>query len=142
MIFSLLRHRVVPVFIAFTAFAAVAAIGLSGCAQAPERPRAEPVSTTADREKLVQRLQDSGELAEALVQWKILATIEPANVHYQQQIAATKHLIDSKSKSHTFDGITNLRRGEREAARLSFLKALALNPKNKEAFEYLRQLSM
>ena len=136
MIYSLLRQQIVPIFVA------AAAIALAGCAQPPERPRAEPISTTVEREKLARHLEDKGELAEAFVQWKILATIEPANRYYEKQIITTKQLIDKKSESLMSDGITNFRRGAREAARLNFLRVLALDPRNKEAFEYLRKLSL
>lgn len=136
MICSLLRQQILCVLIA------VAVASLASCAQPPEKPRAEPISTTVEREKLARHLEDKGELAEALVQWKILATIEPANRYYEKQIITTKQLIDKKSESLMSDGITNFRRGAREAARLLFLKVLALNPRNKEAFEYLRKLSM
>lgn len=123
-------------------FLAAGLSGLGGCAQPPDRRVSEPVSTTVSREKLALRLKDRGELAEALVQWKILATIEPSNADYETQIDATKQLIDKKSKYFIDDGITSLSQGDREAARLSFLKALALNPKNNQAFNYLRQLTI
>lgn len=116
--------------------------GLSGCAQPPERRVSEPVLTTVNREKLALRLKERGDLAEALVQWKILAIIEPSNADYETQIDITKQLIDKKSKYFIDEGITSLRQGDREAARLSFLKVLALNPKNNQAFNYLRQLTI
>lgn len=133
---SLLIRRIVTILVI------VSTVGLTSCALSPERSILEPISTTASREKLALDLQDKGELAEALVQWTILSTIEPANGHYGAQIAATKQLIDRKSKPLMLEGVTNLRRGVRDTARLSFLKVLALNPKNKEALEYLRQLTM
>ncbi len=117
-------------------------VAMSGCAQSPDRISPEPISTNASREKLALDLKGRGELADALIQWKILSTIEPANSYYATQIDATKQLIDKKSKHFILDGVANLRQGGREAARLSFLKALALNPKNSEAFNYLRQLTM
>ena len=110
-----------------------------GCAQPPERHYREPVSTTAERESLARSLQDNGELAEALVQWKILAIIDPINGYYKKQVVSTQQVIESKSKMLVSSGIANLQRGAREAARLSFLKALALDPKNKKALEHLRQ---
>jgi len=116
--------------------------GLSGCAQSPAKPTPEPISANIGREKLAVDLKNRGELAEALIQWKILATIEPANAYYATQIDSTKQLIDKKSKYFILDGMANLRQGMREAARLSFLKALALNPKNEEAFNHLQQLTV
>ncbi|MDE2366838.1 MAG: hypothetical protein KGM95_07890 [Betaproteobacteria bacterium] len=115
---------------------------LSGCAQPPARPSAEPIASTASREKLALALQEKGDLAEALIQWKVLSIIEPANSFYQKRAAATRQLIDVRSKSLMLDGVANLNRGARDAARLSFLRVLALDPKNKEAFDYLRQMAI
>jgi hypothetical protein len=132
----ILRH---PVFLWLIA---VGAAGLNGCAQPPQRSDAEAISITAGREKLALGLQDRGELAEALVQWKILSVIDPVNAHYGNQAEATRELIEKKTRTLILEGVANLRQGAREAARLSFLKALALNPRNTEAFDYLRQLAM
>ena len=66
-------------------YVAVVAGALTGCAQQPEKPSAEPIATMAKREKLALGLQEKGELAEALVQWNILSTIEPANDFYRKQ---------------------------------------------------------
>ncbi len=122
--------------------AAIAVAGLTGCAQPPERPSAEPIATTAKREKLALDLQEKGELAEALIQWTVLSTIEPSNDFYRKQAGATKQLIDARSKALMLEGIANLNRGARDAARLSFLRILALNPRNKEAFDYLRKMAI
>ena len=123
-------------------YAAIVIAMLGGRAQPPERPTAEPIATTAKREKLALDLQEKGELAEALIQWTVLSTIEPSNDFYQKQASVTKKLIDARSKSLMLEGIANLDRGARDAARLSFLKVLALNPRNKEAFDYLRQIAI
>lgn len=132
----LARYRMLGLLAAFVA------VALSGCAQPPARGSPEPILANVHREKLAQDLQEKGELAEALIQWTILSTIEPDSSYYEKQIASMKELIDAKSKSLMKDGIANLRLGAREAARLSFLKVLVLDPRNKEAFEHLRQLTM
>lgn len=115
---------------------------LSGCVQPPARPSAEPIASTASREKLALALQEKGDLAEALIQWKILSIIEPANSFYQKRAVATRQLIDVRSRSLMLEGVANLNRGARDAARLSFLRVLALDPRNKEAFDYLRKISI
>jgi tetratricopeptide (TPR) repeat protein len=130
------RHRI------FFLLIAVGAAGLNGCAQPSQRPSAEVTPATASREKLALELKDRGELAEALIQWKILSVIDPVNGDYANQAEATRELIDKKTRILILDGLANWRQGSREAAKLSFLKALALNPKNTEAFDYLRQLTM
>ena len=116
--------------------------GLSGCAQSPAKPTLVHISANIGRGKLALDLKNRGELAEALIQWKILSTIEPSNAYYVMQIDSTKQLIDKKSKYFILEGVANLRQGMREAARLSFLNALALNPKNDEAFHHLQQLTI
>jgi tetratricopeptide (TPR) repeat protein len=117
------------------------ATGLSGCIQSPQKPSTQHISTTASREKLALDLQGRGELAGALIQWTILSNIDPDNEFYKKQVDAVTKLIDVKSKSLIREGVASLRRGASEAARLSFLKTLAVDPKNKEAFEYLQQLA-
>jgi hypothetical protein len=126
----------------FLFLAAIGAAGLNGCAQPPQRSDAEAISATAAREKLALGLQDRGELAEALIQWKILSIIDPINGHYANQVEATRQLIEKKTKVLILEGMASWRQGSREAARLSFLKALALNPRNTEALDHLRQLTM
>jgi hypothetical protein len=128
--------------VSFALLVPIVVVGLSSCAQPSTRLSPEPISTTVNREKLAVDLQERGELAEALIQWTILSTIDPANHDYENRVTGTKQLIDNKSKSLMLDGMSNLRRGAREAARLSFLKVLALNPRNKEALEHLRQLAI
>jgi tetratricopeptide (TPR) repeat protein len=130
-----LRHIITTVFIV------IAAIDLTSCASSPQKTSTRPISTTSDREKLAVDLQGRGELAEALIEWKILSSIEPDNNFYKNRIDAITQFIDVKTKSLMREGVGNLRRGESESARLSFLKTLALDPKNREAFEYLQQLA-
>ena len=105
------------------------AAGLSGCIQSPQKPSPQPISTTASREKLALDLQGRGELAGALIQWTILSNIDPDNEFYKKQVDAVTKLIDVKSKSLLREGVASLRRGASEAARLSFLKTLAVDPK-------------
>ena len=138
MIYPVLRR------VSITLFVIASLSGLTGCAPSPERysPQGKPVSANASREKLALDLMATGELAEALIQWKILSTIEPSSEYYLTQVHTSTLIIDKKSKDFVTDGVTSLRQGAREAARLSFLKALALNPKNIEAFENLRQLAI
>jgi len=114
--------------------------GLPGCVQTPPKPSMEPIFTTTNREKLAVGLQAKDALAEALIQWKILSTIEPYNEFYKNQVDTTTQLIDMKAKFLMREGAASLRRGDRESARLSFLKTLALDPQNREAFAHLQQL--
>lgn len=121
---------------------AVGVAGLSCCAPL-QKPSVEPISISlsAPREKLAMDLHERGELAEALIQWTILYTIEPQNDYYKTQMASTRRLIDTRSKFLIRSGVVSLCRRAQESARLSFLKVLALDPKNKDALEYLRQLA-
>ncbi len=70
----------------FALLVPIVAVGLSSCAQPSARLSPEPISTTVNREKLAVDLQERGELAEALIQWTILSTIEPANRYYENQV--------------------------------------------------------
>jgi tetratricopeptide (TPR) repeat protein len=95
-----------------------------------------------EREKLARDLEEKGELAEALVQWKVLSTIDPDSEYYKNRAVDLGQTIDKKSKALISEGTVHLHSGAREAAKSFFLKALALNPRNREALDYLRKLSM
>lgn len=117
---------------------------LWGCSTAPRHAPdtvATPAETTSSaREALAQQLLEKRDLAEALVQWKILRTIEPENAKYRNQVRALQKIINEEAENNLATGLTNLRLGAYDAARLLFLKALALDPKRRDALAYLREI--
>ncbi len=113
---------------------------LSGCVHSPER---SPVENPAivERERLARALEEKGDPAGALVQWKILATIRPAEPRYNDRTKALRRSIETRADHLVREGVASMRQGARESARLSFLKALALDPRNGQALAHLRQLA-
>jgi tetratricopeptide (TPR) repeat protein len=120
---------------------------LWGCSTAPRHAPAPPAAVAPametevpNREALAGQLLEKHELAAALVQWKILRTIEPKNTQYRNQVRALQKMINEEAERHLAAGLTNLRLGAYDTARLSFLRVLALDPKQREALAYLREI--
>lgn len=119
---------------------------LWGCSTAPRHApvpaMVAPTTETAnpDRELLARQLFEKHALAEALVQWKILRTIEPENPKYLNQVSALQKIINEEAERHLAIGLKNLRSGAYNTARLLFLKVLALDPKRRDALTYLREI--
>lgn len=114
---------------------------LPGCVQPPERPLAE-IPAVVERERLALALEEKGDPAGALVQWKILATIRPAEPRYAERIEFLRRSIEARAGHLVQEGVASMRQGARESARLAFLKALALDPRNRQALTHLRQLAI
>lgn len=127
-------------------FAAIVMLMLWGCSTIPRQPPTPAAvaviaeTPISDREVLARQLLEKHDLAAALVQWKILRTIEPDNAKYRNQVRALQKIIDEETENHLATGLTNLRLGAYETARLSFLKVLALDPKRRDALAYLREI--
>ena len=119
---------------------------LWGCSTAPRyAPAPATVAPTAetinpDRELLARQLFEKHALSEALIQWKILRTIEPDNPKYLNQVSALQKIINEEAERHLAIGLKNLRVGAYNTARLLFLKVLALDPKRRDALTYLREI--
>lgn len=119
---------------------------LWSCSAAPPQPStlatvpAAVETTISDREVLARQLQEKHDLAEALVQWKILRTIDPENTKYRNQVHALQKIINEEAEHHLATGLANFRLGAYDTARLSFLKVLALDPKRRDALTYLREI--
>lgn len=122
-----------------------AALSLAACAVAPPAKappaRAEPtMPTLAAREKLAQSWAQQGRLADALVQWKILRTVDPANPTYERQERKVQELIKSKTGEYLRAGDAALARGDAQTARTRYLATLAIDPDNTDALDQLRDM--
>ena len=115
-------------------------LALWACAPNPWQAASPITLTVSERESLAKRYLSQREYANALIQWKVLRTIDPSNPEYNKRIDATEAIIDQESSRHRAAGITFMRRGDYEAAKLSFLKALALDPRDHVALGYLRDM--
>ena len=85
-------------------------------------------------------LQYRGDLAAALTQWHILDALAPGDPEVVRQLAATRALIRHRVQERLADGATAERSGEPAKAREAYLRALALDPSNRDALSRLRSL--
>jgi tetratricopeptide (TPR) repeat protein len=128
-----------------TGLTAAAILGLAACAHAPQpaAPEAAPLTrsiATGARERLAQALTSQGRLADALVQWKVLLTIDPDNTGYVRQLGRVEQLIKTKTSEYLRAGDAALARGDSRTARTRYLATLAIDPANGEALDQLRNL--
>ena len=119
---------------------------LAGCTTvSPLRvavPQAKP-----DANPLVAKHQDraltlmrDGSLAEAALQWEILALLEPDKQEYRRRLEETRALIGKATSEHLRVAEKATDQGQTEQASLAYLKVLALNPFNQTAAQRLRTL--
>jgi tetratricopeptide (TPR) repeat protein len=119
---------------------------LCACAaQKPLPPSAVPVTpakaaTLLAREKLALAAEKSGDLADALVHWKILRTIDPKNAAYRTRIGELNDRIRVEADRRIDAGTVAISKGDSQTARREFLAALALDPGNGDALAKLRRL--
>ncbi|MBI5017310.1 MAG: hypothetical protein HZB55_17725 [Deltaproteobacteria bacterium] len=103
----------------------------------PPRHRLPPRKA---REQLAADLTARGDLAGALIQWKILALLEPDNPEYDEGVDATRRKIDAGVKEHLILGDAARRRGDTAMASEEYLKVLALDPLDQTAPPLLREM--
>jgi tetratricopeptide (TPR) repeat protein len=117
---------------------------LVGCATPPSRaPTAAALAAAtanSEREALARQLIDKNHLAEALIQWNILCTINPESESYCNQAHALHERINAEVEHHLAIGLADLSQGAYDSARLSFLKILALDPRRRDVLTYLREI--
>ncbi len=134
----------------FVSLAALSSLVVA-CATVPEPARTRapsakgetPISpsiSVATHERLAQSYSQQGRLADALVQWKILRTIDPDNPAYERQESKLEDLIKSKTAEYLRAGTTALEQDDKATARSRFLATLAIDPANTQALEQLRKL--
>lgn len=116
------------------------AIFLGACAPLP--PVATPASLANQqaRERLAGNLAAKGDLAGALVQWKILKLQHPDHPTYTKNIEQLAKRISNASESHLKLALEALQQGDDNKAELEFLKVLALDPKHPAPPAYLREI--
>lgn len=103
-------------------------------------PLVPPVSPLAARQQRALSLQHRGELAAALVQWRILRVLAPEDAEIARQVAATRALIRHRTETLLSRGDTAEQSGDTASARTAYLRVLALDPANRTALARLRFL--
>lgn len=115
---------------------------LAGCMMTPSARIAAPdeSSFVAKRQDRALFLMRDGSLAEAALQWEILALLEPDKQEYRRRLDETRALINKATAEHLRAAEKAMSQGQTEQASLAYLKALAVNPLNQAAAQRLRAL--
>lgn len=92
------------------------------------------------RERAALALEAKGDLARALTQWKLLRLLEPSNPEWSRRIDDVRHRIDEGVGKWMVKGEAAWKAGDEKGAVEAYLKALALNPLQKEAPQRLREI--
>jgi tetratricopeptide (TPR) repeat protein len=135
-----MRWPPIPVLLAALCFV----LALAACAtttkpqgETPGAPAAFESLVAPHREKAA-RLESQGDLRAALNEWKVAVTIDPKD----RLAAQGKEKLEERIKVAVSDALIRgreaLKRGVQVEARRHFLRALALDPSNKAAFDVLQ----
>jgi len=127
---------------------ALAVLVLTACASQPYDESAEPAqvvtksakTAVTPHEKLATSFTEQGLFADALLQWKILATLHPDDARYKTHVRQTEDLIAKLATQHQRVGNSALDKGDYATARHELLAALALEPTRAELLEALRRI--
>jgi len=132
---------------------------LIGCAGAPPLPTLTPAPTPAApapeaktvpapthafdvqaRRKRAIELTEATDYRAALVQWKILQTLQPAEPEYTSRVRELEDLIAREVQSLATEGRQAATKDNPAAARRAWLGVLALDPNNQTALQVLRAI--
>ena len=109
------------------------ALLVGACATAP--PRDEVLSPHRARARTLER---DGQLRAALLEWKVVRTIDPGNTEAQAEQARLEARIQRRVSERLAEARTALARGATSEARRKLLAVLALEPDNTTAAGLLR----
>jgi tetratricopeptide (TPR) repeat protein len=129
-----------------TLLALCLALALGGCATTTTSSRPEgPTTASSALESLVgphrskaTQLESQGDLRAALNEWKVALTIDPKDSISAQGKGRVEERINPAIADALGRGREALKRGVQSEARRYFLRALALDPANKAAFDALQ----
>lgn len=124
-------------------------LGIGGCVGSAPKPSAVdwPEGAEGDiaiavrvREQQARDYLDKGMLPEALIEWKILATMRPGVGRYTKNMQHLEQRILDAARKYLRAGIEALENGNARKAKLEFLKSLAYDPRQSTATRYLREM--
>jgi tetratricopeptide (TPR) repeat protein len=102
---------------------------LIGCATGPKSPETLAKEYTAK----AQQYEEQGDLVEALKNYKLVLTVDPANQQAQQKTATLEPQLKKLAEEHYRSGMKFYNKGEYSQARKEFLTALRYNPEHTKA---------
>lgn len=92
-----------------------------------------PETLAKEYTEKAQQYEKKGDLVEALKQYKLVLTVDPANQLAQQKRAALEPQLQKLAEEHYRKGIKYYNKGEYGPARKEFLTALRYNPEHANA---------
>ena len=111
----------------------LAGLVLTGCATAP--PRQELVAPYRDRARALER---DGQLRAALLEWKIVRTLEPDDAEARTEQTRLEGRIQQRATARLGEARASLAKGAHLEARRKLLSVLAMDPDNATAAGLLR----
>ncbi|MDY6943871.1 MAG: hypothetical protein SVU69_12780 [Pseudomonadota bacterium] len=118
----------------------VVSVLVAGCANNPVTLEQQRDAADARHRASAQAFEESGDLANALIQWQIIQTLSPADGDAARSIVRLQSDIAEKSSEFIAQGQRAQRSGERSRAKRYYLQALALAPHNEVALKSLREM--
>jgi tetratricopeptide (TPR) repeat protein len=94
------------------------------------------------RKAAAEKLTNRGDLAEAVVQWKILETLAGHDPELTRKRRSVEAEANRRAQTHFDKGTEALAKRRPKTARREFLTVLALDPTHREAIEQLRRLEV
>jgi tetratricopeptide (TPR) repeat protein len=107
---------------------------LAGCAQLGTK---SPAQLAKEYTAKAKEYEEKGDLVEALKQYKLVLTVDPANKLAQEKSATLEPQLNKLAEEHYQNGLKYYRQGQYPPARKEFLTALRYNPEHMEAKEKL-----
>lgn len=135
--------------LAITSLLASSSFILSGCENLQAKNRVKSHNKKTDipsfsnsikiHEKYAKQYQDQDKLPEALIQWKILATINPDSLKYQKYIVQTTALIRERAEKHMRTAVSAFENNDTNQARIELLKSLSYDASQPFPKRYLEE---
>ncbi len=112
---------------------------LQACVSPPPKESIEQY--IAARKSTARHLEQGGQLAAALDQWRIVQTLAPQDNETTKAIADLTSQITRQSQQLFNRGRSQFERGDLRSAELNFLKVLSLHPNHQDAFDNLQKIT-
>jgi len=107
---------------------------IAGCAQFGTK---SPTQLAKEYTAKAKAYEEKGDLVEALKQYKLVLTVDPANKLALEKSATIGSRLNKLAEEHYQIGLKHYRQGEYPPARREFLTALRYNPEHMEAKDKL-----
>ena len=117
-------------------------LSLAACAVAPQSGVTVDRASIAARKAKAEKLTRDGRLPEALVQWRLLETLDSGNSELTRKRRVLEARMRKKADAYFQKGKELKRRGRTKEARRELLAALSFDPSHEGAIEALRAIEV